>query len=141
LATSPSPMASGINPQILMALLKAKHPGGAAGAATGTGSGDDSIAPAVRQLQQSNPDYFLKLVTDMRKQIYAMLPVLSQMNPASARALLSTIKGFDSGIKELQTAQATLNAVGGPIQSSAIPTPQAPGSSTPSLPNPANVSM
>lgn len=134
-------MTGGMNPQLLMSLLKSKMPGGAAGAATGAGGGEESLSPAVRSLQASNPDYFLKMVTDIRKQIYAMLPVLSQMNPGAARAILSTIKGFDSGIKELQQATAVANAVGGPINNSAIPKPQPPGSASPSLPNPANVSM
>jgi hypothetical protein len=139
MAAAPSP-AGALNPAMLMSLLKSKQAGNDT-AASGAGQGGDSVAPAVRQLQAANPDYFLKLTSDLRKQVYTMLPVLAQMNPASARALLSTIKGFDAALKELQTVQATANAVGQPIQNSSIPTPQPPGSGAPSLPNPANVSM
>jgi len=126
---------------MIAALLKARMGGTPGGAATGVGGGEESVVPAARQLQASNPDFVLKMVSEIRKRIIGMLPILSEMNPASARALMSTIKGFDSAVKELQQVQQTAQAVGGPIQSSAIPQPQPPGSGAPSLPNPANVTM
>lgn len=135
-------MTGGLNPQLLMALLKAKGPMGAAGAATGTGAGEDSIGPATRELEGANPDYALKLVSEIKKQVANMIPTLAFRAPGAARALSSCFKGLDAALKELQQAQATLNAVGSPIKSSAVPTPQPPGATgAPSLPNPANVSM
>ena len=124
-------------------MLKAKSsPMGAAGAATGTGTGEDSIAPAARELQGANPDYALKTVADIKKQIANLIPTLAMKAPGAVRALASLFKGLDAALKELQQVQATAQAVGGPIKSSAIPIPQPPGGpAMPALPNPANVSM
>jgi len=133
----------GVNPAMVAALLKARLGGAAGAGATGApgAGGEEDLNPAARSLQASNPDFLLKMVSQIRKQIIGVLPILSEMNPASARALMSTVKGFDAAVKELQQVQATAQAVGGPIQSSAIPQPQPPGSGAPSLPNPANVTM
>lgn len=126
---------------MIAALLKARLGGAPGAGVTGAGGGEESVVPAARQLQASNPDFVLKMVSEIRKRIIGMLPILSEMNPSSARALMSTVKGFDAAVKELQQVQQTAQAVGGPIQSSAIPQPQPPGSGAPSLPNPANVTM
>jgi hypothetical protein len=122
--------APGVNPQILLQLLKSKTGGaaGPAGAATGTGGADESLGPATRELQGADPDYALKLVNNLKKQIADMIPTLSFRAPAASRALASTFKGLDTAIKELQQAQATMNAVGGGIKNSAVPQPQPPGS-------------
>ena len=124
---------------MLLALLKSRTPGAGATGAQGT---DESLTPATRELQAANPDYALKLVSEIKKQVVGLMPTLAFKSPSAARALMSTVKGLDAALKELQQAAATMKAVGGgPIQSSAIPQPQPPGSAAPSLPNPANVSM
>ena len=137
-------MMGGMNPQMLLALLKSKMGGaaGAAGAATGTGGAEESVGPAARELQGSNPDYALKIISDLKKKIADMIPTLAFRAPAASRALMSTFKGLDAAIKELQQAQATLNAVGGPMQMSAVPTPQPPGGvGAPELSKPASIGM
>jgi hypothetical protein len=117
-----------INPQMLLAMLKSKMggAGGPAAAATGTGGAEESLGPATRELQGADPEYALKLVNNLKKQIADMIPTLAFKAPAASRALVSTFKGLDAAIKELQQAQATMNAVGGGIQNSAIPQPQPP---------------
>ena len=116
---------------------------GAAGAATGTPEAGVSVLPATRELQAANPEYALQLVQEVKKQIVNLIPTLAFKAPGAVRALSSTFKGLDAALKELQQAQATLQAVGGgPIKISAIPTPQPPGGPTmPALPNPANMSL
>src|SRR5712691_12305035 len=112
---------------MLLALLAARSKMGAAGAATGTGAGEEALGPASRQLQGADPGYALKLVMRMKQDIANMVPTLAFRTPAAVRALLSTFKGLDAAIKELQQAQATAQAVGGPVGLSAIPQPQPPG--------------
>ena len=134
----------GMNPQMLLAMLKQKSgmgaPGaGPAGTATGAGAGEDSVGPAARELQGADPEYALKLINGLKKQIADLIPTLAFRAPAASRALVSTFKGIDAAIKELQQAQATLNAVGGPLNMSAIPQPQPPGGSgAPEMMMPAN---
>jgi hypothetical protein len=77
-------------------------------------------------MQGADPGYALKLVNELKKQIADMIPTLAFKAPAASRALVSTFKGLDAAIKELQQAQATMNAVGGGIKMSAVPTPQPP---------------
>ena len=122
--------APGVNPQLLLQMLKSRMGGaaGPGGAATGTPGAEESLGPATTELQGADPEYALKLVNSLKKQIADMIPSLSFRAPAASRALASTFKGLDTAIKELQQAQATLNAVGGGIKNSAIPQPQPPGS-------------
>lgn len=113
-----------------------------AGASTGTGAGSESVGPAVADLTKANPDYALKMVTDIKKRAVDLIPVLAFRAPGAARALSTSLKGLDAALKELQQAAATLEAVAGPIKNSAIPTPQPPTSSgQPQLPNPSNQVM
>jgi hypothetical protein len=130
---------------MIAALLKARNPGGVAGAATGAsgGASNDSVAPAIRELEGANPEFTMKQLQDIKKRMADMIPLLAMRAPGAARAIASTFKGLDSALKELQQAQATLSAVGGgPIKSSSVPMPQPPGGPTmPNLPNSANVSM
>jgi hypothetical protein len=125
--------------------MKAKMGGaaGPAGAATGTPGAAESLGPATRELQAADPDYALKLVNALKKQIADMIPSLAFKAPAASRALVSTFKGLDAAIKELQQAQATANAVGGPIKNSAIPQPQPPtgGLGNPEMMKPANIGI
>lgn len=115
---------------------------GAAGGATGEGEApQDNVSPAVRELQSANPQLAIQMVSDMRKKIANLIPMLTMQAPGAVRALSSCFKGLDAALKELQQAQATLSAVGSPIKNSAIPTPMPPGGTAPSLPNPANVNM
>src|SRR5438445_5615139 len=112
--------------------------GGAAGAATGTGGAEESVGPAARELQGADPGYALKLIADIKKKLADLLPTLAFRAPAASRALMSSFKGIDSAIKELQQANATLQAVGGPINMSAIPQPMPPGGTgSPELMKPA----
>jgi hypothetical protein len=67
------------------------------------------------------------LISQLKKQIADLIPTLAFRAPAASRALVSTFKGIDAAIKELQQAQATLNAVGGPIKMSGVPAQQPPG--------------
>lgn len=113
-------MAAGFNPQMLLQMLS-RGRGGA-------GGGEESAAPASRELQGADPEYALKLVNDLKKKAADLIPMLAFRAPAAARALASTFKGLDAAIKELQQAQATLQAVGGPINMAAVPKPQPPGS-------------
>jgi hypothetical protein len=84
----------------------------------------------------------LKVINDLKKQIADMLPTLAFRAPAASRALMSTMKGFDTAIKELQQAAATLSAVGGPLKMSAVPGALPPGGSgSPELPRPAGMGM
>jgi hypothetical protein len=115
-------MASGPNPAMLMQLLQ-KVKGGAGGGAPG---GDDSTGPATREMQGADPGYALKMINDLKKKIADMIPTLAFKAPAASRALVSCFKGLDAAIKELNQAQATMNAVGGGIQNSAVPQPQPP---------------
>jgi hypothetical protein len=136
-------MAAGINPLIL-AMLKSKMGGaaGAAGAATGTPGAEESVGPAARELQGADPEYALKLVNDIKKKIADLIPTLAFKAPGASRALASTFKGIDAALKELQQAQATLQAVGGPINMSAIPRPMPPGGTgAPELMKPAGLPM
>lgn len=136
-------MAGAPNPAMIMQLLKSQAGGGAAAGATGTPGASESVGPAVRQLQSSNPDYTLKMVNDVKKRIADMIPELAFSAPAASRALASVFKGLDAAIKELQQAQATQNAVGGGIQNSAIPQPQPPtgGLGAPDIVKSAGVGM
>ncbi len=116
--------------------------GGAAGAATGTGGAEESVGPATRELQGADPKYSLKQIMELKKTIMEMLPTLAFRAPAAARALMSTMKGIDTAIKEMQQAEATLNAVGGPLKMSAVPGALPPGGSgAPEMPRPAGMGM
>jgi hypothetical protein len=141
-------MAAGANPQMILQMLKSASGGGAPGGAPGAGAtgapggAQDSVGPATRELQSANPEYALKLIQSLKKQIVELLPSLSFKAPAAARALMSTMKGVDAALKELQQANATLQAVGAPIDMSAIPRPQPPGGpSSPAIMNPANTGI
>jgi hypothetical protein len=124
-------MGAGINPQMILQMLKSRMGGaGAAGGATGTGAAEESVGPASRELQGADPEYALKLISQLKKQIADLIPTLAFRAPAASRALVSTFKGIDAAIKELQQAQATLNAVGGPIKMSGVPAQQPPGGSS-----------
>src|SRR5271167_1716487 len=113
---------------MILQMLKSKMGGaaGPAGAPPGAGGTEESLGPATRELQGADPDYALKLVNSLKKQIADMIPTLAFRAPAASRALVSTFKGLDAAIKELQQAQATMNAVGGGIKNSAIPQPSPP---------------
>jgi hypothetical protein len=117
-------MAGAINPQAILQMLKSKM-GGAPGGGPPSG-GDESLGPATREMQGADPEYALKLVNSLKKQIADMIPTLAFKAPAASRALVGCFKGLDAAIKELQQAQATMNAVGGGIKSSAVPQPQPP---------------
>lgn len=106
-------------------MLAQRGAGGGAGA--GAGSSPEDAAPASRELQGADPEYALKLVSDLKKKAADLIPMLAFRAPAAARALASTFKGLDAAIKELQQAQATMQAVGGPINMSAVPKPTPPG--------------
>jgi hypothetical protein len=124
-------MGGTINPQAILQMLKARAGGaGAPGQATGAPGAEESVGPASRELQGADPEYALKMVNQLKKQIAEMLPSLAFRAPAASRALMSTFKGLDAAIKELQQAQATLNAVGGPIKMSGVPAQQPPGGSS-----------
>jgi hypothetical protein len=122
-------LGAGLNPQMILAMLKSKMGGaaGAAGAATGTPGAEESVGPAARELQGADPGYALKMVSDLKKKIADLIPTLAFRAPAATRALVSTFKGLDAAIKELQQAAQTLQAVGGPLNMSAIPSPTPPG--------------
>ena len=109
-----------------MAMLAAKS-GGAGAGATGAGAGDEQVGNASAQLQGADPAYALKEITSAKQTISNYIASLAMRVPDAARALSGTLKGFDAAIKELQTAQATLQAAGGPVNLSAIPRPQPPG--------------
>lgn len=116
-------------PQI-MALLKAQSgmgSGGVAGTATGGSSAEEGAGPASRELQNSDPNYALKIINSIKKQVADLIPTLAFSSPAASRNLSSCFRGFDGAIKELQQAQATKNAVGPALNMGAIPTPQPPG--------------
>lgn len=124
-------MGAGINPAAILQMLKARAGGAAApGGATGAPGAEESVGPASRELQSADPEYALKKVNQLKKDIAEMLPVLAFRAPAASRALMSTFKGLDAAIKELQQANATLQAVGGPIKMSGIATQQPPGGSS-----------
>lgn len=121
MGASPNPFAA------LSAMLAAKSPGGAGTGATGTGSSDSAVGNASTQLQGADPKYALKELMGVKQTIANYITSLAFRVPAASRALSSTLKGLDSTIKELQQAQATLEAVGGPVSLSSIPQPQPPG--------------
>lgn len=133
----------GINPAILQMLAqKMGQAGGAPGGAPGAGGGEESMSPATRELQGADPGYALKLINSLKKQIMDLIPTLAFKAPAAARALMSTAKGIDTSIKELQQANATMQAVGGPVNMSAIPKPMPPGGSgAPNLMNAASTGI
>jgi hypothetical protein len=123
-------------------MLKSRAGGaGAAGGATGAPGAEESVGPATNQLQGADPEYALKMISSLKKQIADMIPTLAFRAPAASRALVSTFKGIDAAIKELQQAQATLSAVGGPIKMSGIPTSQPPGGTQPEMMKPASQGM
>jgi hypothetical protein len=136
-------MGAGINPQMILQMLKSRAGGaGAAGGATGAPGAEESVGPASRELQGADPEYALKLINQLKKQIADMIPTLAFRAPAASRALVSTFKGLDVAIKELQQAQATLSAVGGPIKMSGLPTSQPPGGTgSPEMMKPASPGM
>jgi hypothetical protein len=135
------------NPQALLAMLASRAQAGGGGTApggmaTGTGSAESAVGPAARQLGSSDPGYALKMVTKIKQDIANMIPSLAMRSPASARALAATFKGLDAAIKELQQAQATLQAVGGPVGLSAIPQASPPGgTASPSMVPPSGGGM
>jgi len=137
-------MGAAPNPALILQMLKTQAAGGsAAGGATGSQDAADSVGPAMRELQQANPDYTLKTLTDLKKRIADMIPQLAMRIPAASRALVSTFKGLDSAIDELKKANQSLNAVGGTIKNSAIPQPQPPSGdvAAPDVMKPASVGM
>jgi len=138
-------MGGNINPGMILQMLKSQSGmGGGApgGAATGGPSADEGAGTAVRELQQSDPDYALKTVNELKKQIADLIPVLAFRAPAASRNLVSCFRGLDGAIKELQQAQATKNAVGPALGMSAVPTPQPPGGTgAPDLMKSANVGL
>ena len=113
--------------------------GNAGSGATGTGTADAAVGSAATQLQGADPAYGLKQLMQIKKDLAAMITQYAFRVPGAARALSSCLKGLDSGIKEMQTAQSTMQAVngpgggapggasGGPIALSAIPQPSPPG--------------
>jgi hypothetical protein len=107
-----------------MAMLAAKSQGGAGTGATGAGAPDSEVGNASAQLQGADPSYALKEINGIKQTISNNIASLSMRIPGAARALAGTLKGLDAAIKELQTAQATAQATGGPIKLSAIPQPQ-----------------
>ena len=126
-------MGGTINPSMILQLLKSQSGMGGGvpgGTATGSGSADEGVGPAMQQLQGADPEYALKLINNIKKQIADMIPTLAFRAPAAARNLVSCFKGLDGSIKELQQAQQTKQAVGGALNMSAIPQPQPPGSSS-----------
>jgi hypothetical protein len=128
-------VSSSINPAMLLQMLKARSMGGGAAAgATGTGATEEAVGPAARQLQGADPAYSLKLVMKIKQDIANLIPALAFRAPAAARALSASFKSLDSAIKELQQAQATMQAIGGPVGLSAVPQPQPAGGS--SMPQP-----
>ena len=128
---------------MILQMLKSRAGGaGAAGGATGAPGAEESVGPASRELQGADPEYALKLINQLKKQIADMIPTLAFRAPAASRALVSTFKGLDAAIKELQQAQATLSAVGGPIKMSGLPTSQPPGGTVgPEMMKPASPGM
>lgn len=113
-------MAAAFNPQMLLQMLQQQKGGGA-------GEGGDETSGASRELQGADPGYALQMVNQIKKKIADMLPTLAFKAPAAARSLMSSFKGLDSAIKELQQAQQTMQAVGGRINLSALPQSQGPG--------------
>lgn len=114
-----------------MLASKAGAAGGNAGSgATGTGTADDAVGSATNQLQGADPAYALKQLMDLKKTLVGIITTQAFRVPGAARALSSCLKGIDSGIKEMQQAQSTMDAVnsggggslpGGPVGLSAIP--------------------
>lgn len=129
---------------MILQMLKSQTGGGAAGGATGTPGPSESLGPAVRELQGADPEYAMKLVNSMKKDIVNnLIPMLAFRAPAASRAIASVLKGLDTAINELQKANATMNAVGGGIKNSAIPQPQPPtgGMGAPDITKSAGVGM
>lgn len=115
---------------MLLALLasKAGAAGGNAGSgATGTGTADSAVGDASTQLQGADPAYALKQAMEIKRQLVQIITTQAFRVPGAARAFSSCLKGLDSGIKEMQQAQSTAEAVGGPIGLSAVPQPSPPG--------------
>src|SRR5262249_16100895 len=115
----------GLNPAMILQLLKARQ--GAGGGAPGAPGGGDDTGGVSRELQGSDPEYASKLVTDIKKKIMDLIPTQAFKAPAAARALASTMKGVDTALKELNQAQQTMQAVGGPMGLSAVSKQQPPG--------------
>lgn len=137
-------MGSPVNPAVILQMLKSQAGGGAAGGATGTPGASESLGPAVRELQGADPEYAMKLVNSMKKDLVnQLIPMLAFRSPAASRALASVMKGLDTAINELQKTNATMNAVGGGIKNSAIPQPQPPtnGLGAPDISKSAGVGM
>jgi hypothetical protein len=126
------------NPQALLQMLSARGGGAVPGqpgpTSTGTGSGDEAVGNASTQLQGANPEYALKEIMDVKQRVVNNITTLAFRVPSASRALSSILKGLDAAIKELQNAQSTMQAIGGPVNLSAIPRPSPPGGS--SLPSP-----
>lgn len=126
------------NPQALLQMLSARGGGAVPGSpgptSTGTGSGDEAVGNASTQLQGANPEYALKEIKSAKQSIVNNITTLAFRVPAASRALTGCIKNLDAAIKALEEAQSTMQAVGGPINLSAIPRPAPPGGS--SLPSP-----
>lgn len=125
---------------MLLSMLAARagaSAGGAASGATGTGTADDAVGSASNQLQGADPAYALKEAMDLKRRLVAIITTQAFRVPGAARALSSCLKGLDSGIKEMQQAASTAEAVGagggnpgapgGPVSLSAIPMPSPPG--------------
>ena len=121
-------MASGgFDPRMLLSLLASKGPAGAGGGATGTDTAAPAVGNASSQLQGADPAFALKEIMQLKQTAANYITQLAFRVPAASRALSSTLKGLDAAIKELQTAQSTAEAVGGPVGLSAIPRPTPPG--------------
>jgi hypothetical protein len=111
----------------MMALLAAKSQQGAGGAATGTGASDESVGNASAQLQGADPSFALRDLKAIKQTLLNYVSSLGFRVPEASRAVASTQKGIDAAIAALEKAASTQQAMGPPIQMSAIPRPAPPG--------------
>jgi hypothetical protein len=129
------------NPAMILQMLAGAGRSGA-GAPPGGSPAQAAVGPAVKELESLNPGYALERIKAIKQELLEMIRVYSLKDPDAARALMSSFKGFDSAIKSLNKAQQTLQAVGGPVQMSAVPRPQPPDGTAAAGPmNPANAGM
>lgn len=121
-------MASGgFDPRMLLSMLAARAQAGAGGGATGTDTAGPALGNAATQLQGADPGMLLDQAKQVKSQIVDMFRASAFRVPAASRAFASMMKSIDAAIKELQQAQSTAEAVGGPVGLSAIPQPSPPG--------------
>lgn len=126
-------MAAGFNPlgalaaRAIVARLAQGQGAEMAGAPQGP---DDAAAMAMSrglgEIRRSDPQALLRELSEIKRQVVALFPQLAFTQPGAAQGLAQTLRGLDNVIKTVQQAATTLNAAGGMMEPTGLPTGNGP---------------